>query len=201
MCVIDGFECLRHDAIVGGNDQHNDVRGLGSARTHAGKRFVTGSIKKHDLAAIRGRLRVLHRNFIRADVLGDASRFASGDVGRANRIQQCSLAVIDVAHNCDHGRTRHAFAAPFFPGSGVRNFFCGLLFESDYIRIRTEEAGHFAGQFGVESLIDRCKNPARQQARDQILSANPQLFSQVFYADSFRNRDAARDRLRLIRQR
>ena len=52
--VIDGFERLRHDAVVGRNDQHNDVGGLRSAGTHAGKRFVAGRIEEHDLAAVGG---------------------------------------------------------------------------------------------------------------------------------------------------
>ena len=50
--VIDGFERLRHHAVIGGHDQHDDVGGLGAARTHAGEGFVTGRIEEHDLAAV-----------------------------------------------------------------------------------------------------------------------------------------------------
>ena len=48
--VIDGFERLRHHAVIGSHDQHDDVGGLGAARTHAGEGFVTRRIEEHDLA-------------------------------------------------------------------------------------------------------------------------------------------------------
>ena len=115
MSVINGFESLRHDAIISGDDQHNDIGGFGSARTHAGKGFVTGRVEKDNLAAIRRRLLVLNRDFIRADMLRDSTSFASGDIGGANRIQQSGLAVINVAHDGDNGRTRHAFALRLLP--------------------------------------------------------------------------------------
>ena len=54
--VVDGFEGLRHDAVVGRHHQHDDVGGFGSARTHARERFVTGRVEKHNLAAERRRL-------------------------------------------------------------------------------------------------------------------------------------------------
>ena len=56
MRVIDGFDRLRHHAIIGSHDQHDDVSGLGAARTHASEGFVTGRIEKHNLAAERRRL-------------------------------------------------------------------------------------------------------------------------------------------------
>ena len=110
--VIDGFERLRHHAVIGGDHQHDDVGCLGSARTHAGKGFVTGRIEEHNLASEGRRLLVLNRNFVRADVLRNSARFASGNVGRADRIEQRGFTVIDVTHDGDHRRTRNSFAAP-----------------------------------------------------------------------------------------
>ena len=40
-----------------------------------------------------------------ADVLRDAARFAGHDVGLADAVEQEGLAVVDVAHDGDHGRT------------------------------------------------------------------------------------------------
>jgi len=48
--VVDGFDGLGHDAVIGGGDEHDDVGGFGSARTHAGEGFVTGRIEEDDLA-------------------------------------------------------------------------------------------------------------------------------------------------------
>ena len=45
-------------------------------------------------------------HLVGADVLGDAASFASDNVRGAQRIEQRCLAVIDVAHDSDHRRTR-----------------------------------------------------------------------------------------------
>ena len=174
--VVDSLKRLRHDTVVGRHHQHNDVGGFGAARTHAGERFVARRVEEYDLSAVGRGLLVLHRDFVGADVLGDATSFAAGHVGGANGIEQRGLAVIDVAHDGDHGRARNAFAGrAFLAGGGVGNFLGGLLFEGDHVRIRSEEACHFAGQFSVESLIDGGENAAHQQARDQILGAHSQV--------------------------
>ena len=95
--VIDGFEGLRHDAVVGRHHQHHDVGDLGAAGAHAGEGFVAGRIDEDDLAAV-----LLH--VIGADVLRDAAGFLAGHVGYADGVEQRGLAVIDVAHDGDHGR-------------------------------------------------------------------------------------------------
>ncbi len=106
--VIDGFQRLRHHAVVSRNHQHDDVRDLRSASTHAGKRFVTRRVEEDDLAPEGRRVGVGDRNFVGADVLRDAAGFAFSDVGRTNRVEQAGLAMIDVAHDGDHRRTRHS---------------------------------------------------------------------------------------------
>jgi hypothetical protein len=76
--------------------------------------------------------------------------------------------------------------------------FRSLFFEGDDFGVGSEEARHLAGQFRVERLIDGREHAAHHQARDHILGANAQLLGQVFYRDSFRNRDVPRDRRRLV---
>src|SRR5262249_8777151 len=63
----------------------------------------------------------------------------------------------------------------------------------------SEEARHLTCQFGVERLIDRGKNAAGEQARDKVLCADIQLLREIFYADTFRDRNVACDRQRLVR--
>ncbi len=52
--VIDGFEGLGHDAVVGCDYDYDDVGDLGSAGTHAGEGLVTGGVEEDDLAAEGG---------------------------------------------------------------------------------------------------------------------------------------------------
>ena len=135
-------------------------------------------------------------------MLRDAAGFAAGNVGQADGVEQRGFAVIDVAHDGDHGRTRHTFGGgAFFTRGGVGDFFRRLFFEGDHVGVGSEEARHFAGQFGVERLVDGGEYAASQQARDQIFGADSELFRQILDADAFRNGDAARDRLRLVGER
>ena len=165
--MINGFDRLRHNAVIGGHNQNHDVSGLGAASPHAGEGFVTGRIEEYDLAAVRRRLLVQNRYLVCANMLRDATGFASGHVGQPDGIEQRGLAVIHVTHDGHHRRTRDTFRRDaFLAGSSLRNFFGSLLFEGDHIGIRAEEARHLAGKFRVEGLIDGSEHTAGQQARN-----------------------------------
>ena len=62
--------------------------------------------------------------------------------------------MIDVAHDGDYGRTGNGFGAFLAALGGFGCVFCGLLFEGDDFGVGSEEARHFAGEFGVEGLVD-----------------------------------------------
>ena len=53
-------------------------------------------------------MRLFDLDGIGADVLRDAARFALGDARLADGVEQRGLAVIDVAHDRDDRRARHA---------------------------------------------------------------------------------------------
>ena len=99
--VIDRLDGLRHDAVVGGDHQDDDVGDLGAAGAHGGEGGVAGRVDEGDLLAV-----VL--DLIGADVLGDAAGLAGDDVGLADGVEQRGLAVVDVAHDGDDRRARHA---------------------------------------------------------------------------------------------
>ena len=46
--VVDRFHRLRHDAVVGGDHQHDDVGDLGAAGAHRGERGVARRIDEGD---------------------------------------------------------------------------------------------------------------------------------------------------------
>ena len=160
---------------------------------------MTGGIEEYDLTTVSRGLFILDSYFVRADMLGNAAGFAFRHTGEADRVQKGGLAVIHVAHNRDHRWPRcHLDSGFFSAGSSVDILRC-LFLKRDHIRFRPEEAGNFAGQFRVERLIDGGKNAAREQTRDEILSPDFQLLSEILNADSFCDRDVARDGQRLIR--
>ena len=90
---------LRHDAVVGGDDEHGDVGHLRAAGAHGGEGLVAGRVEERDQAAVVVGL-------VRADVLGDPARLGRDDRRLADRVEQRRLAVVDVAHDRHDRRAR-----------------------------------------------------------------------------------------------
>ncbi len=132
-------------------------------------------------------------------MLGNAARFARGNVGFADGVEQRSLAVIDVAHDRDHGRARHFELVGVL---GFEHFFDGLVgqlfFVADDGGRRAELGGHILHHLGIERLVHGDEDAAHQQRRDQVLGADFELLRQVLHADAFGDGDLAGDGQRLV---
>ena len=148
--MIDCLKRLRHNPVVGGNNQNHNIRHLRTAGAHAGERLVTRRIDEDDLA-------IVLLDVVRADVLRNAAGFPSGHVGLTDCVKQRSLSVIDVAHDRDHGRAADEIGGFL----GLFDILRALLFVADLVRRRTELARQLLGEFDVESLIDRRENLLR----------------------------------------
>ena len=106
--VVDRLDGLRHDAVVRGDDEHDDVGRLRTAGAHLGERLVARCVEEHDVAVTSV------RDLVGPDVLGDATGLARGDARLADRVEQRGLAVVDVPHDRDDRRTGSRA-----PGRGV----------------------------------------------------------------------------------
>ena len=53
--VVERLDGLGHDAVVGRDDQHDDVGGLGAAGAHGGERLVARGVDEGDQAAVLAR--------------------------------------------------------------------------------------------------------------------------------------------------
>ncbi len=71
--VVDGFDRLGHDAVVGRHHQDHDVGDVGPPGAHGGERLVTGRVDERDPVPS-------HLDLVGTDVLGDASGFAGHHV-------------------------------------------------------------------------------------------------------------------------
>ena len=94
--MVDGLDRLGHHTVVGGHDQHHDVGGTRAPGPHGRERLVTGSVDE-------GERPVIALDLIGTDVLGDPARLAVDHVRVADPVEQQRLAVVDVAHDGDHG--------------------------------------------------------------------------------------------------
>ena len=95
--VVDRLDRLRHHAVVGGHHDHGDVGDLGAAGAHGREGLVARRVEEGDRVAVVVDL-------VGADVLRDAAGLAGRHLGLADGVEQRGLAVVDVAHDRDHGR-------------------------------------------------------------------------------------------------
>ncbi len=179
--VVDGFLGLRHDAIVRSDDQHHDVGNFCSACTHAGERFVAGSVNENHST-------IVDLNFVSANVLGDAASFARGNIFGANGVQQTGLAVVDVAHYGDDRRTRLEIFLGLFLGDFEHHF----VFERDDGDDAVERFGELGGSRRIERLVDAGENSLVEKNFEQFLCAHVELFGEFANGNAFGDLDIAR---------
>ena len=79
--MVDGFEGLGHDPIVGGHHQDHDVGDLGAAGAHHGECLVTRGVEEDDLT-------LADIDVVGADVLRDAACLALGHLGLADGVEE-----------------------------------------------------------------------------------------------------------------
>src|SRR4051812_10448191 len=96
--VVERLDRLRHDAVVSGDHQDDDVGHLRATGTHRGERLVTRGVDEGDRALLALQL---GDDLVGADVLGDAAGLPRHHVGVADRVQQLGLPVVDVTHDGD----------------------------------------------------------------------------------------------------
>ena len=87
--VTDGFLSLRHDTIVCGDNQYNDVGYVGTTSTHFGERFVTGCIDEGDFL-------VTFFDLVGTDVLSNTTGFTGDHIDADQGIQQRCFSVVNV---------------------------------------------------------------------------------------------------------
>ena len=97
--MIDGFDRLGHDPVVGGDDEHHDVGDLGAAGAHGREGLVARGVDEGDQLAVA-------LDLVGADVLGDAAGLTGHDVSGADAVEEERLAVVHVAHDRDDRRAR-----------------------------------------------------------------------------------------------
>jgi hypothetical protein len=85
--VLDGFNGLRHDAIVSGDDEDHNVGSLGAAGAHHGEGFVTRRIQEDYPTSFAWVFRVRYLYAVSTDVLRNATCFSGGYIGGANTVK------------------------------------------------------------------------------------------------------------------
>ena len=142
--VIQGFHGLRLHAVVRSDHQDDDVRHVGTAGAHGAEGGVTGGVEESEFENFLFPLRVGETDGVSTDVLRDAAGLALDHVGVADGVEEGGLAVVDVTHDGDHGRTR------------LKVFILVLDIELDLLLDRADAFAFGAFlQFKLESVLGR----------------------------------------------
>ena len=96
--VVDGLDGLGHDAVDRGDHQDDDI-GDCAPRARIIVNASWPGVSRNTMSALAA------ARPVGADVLGDAAVFACGHVGGADGVEELGLAVVDMAHDRDDGRT------------------------------------------------------------------------------------------------
>ena len=180
--MADRFFGLRHDAVVGGHHENNQIRDLRAARAHLCERGMARRVEERDLLA------VLQLHLIGADMLGDAAGFARDHIGLAQRIEQRSLAVVDMAHDGDDRRTgRHLGGVVVFAFQTFENVGFGDALDGVAVF-----GGDEFGGVGIDHIVLRDHHAVFHQHLDDVDRAARHAVRKFGDRDGFRNRDFAR---------
>ena len=190
--MVDRLDCLRHDAVVRSDDQHNDIRNGRAARAHGGKRFVSGRIEEGNRLAS-------DRDGICADMLRNAARFALGDIRAPDLVEKRRLAVVDVPHHRNHRRTGHIiFIACGFCLINFAERFLGGLFRF-ILQFDPQIGGDIGGGIVIERIVDRLCDPLFEQPLCDLDGRDAKFFAEYLQRDVFRRHDGMFDLDRLHR--
>ncbi len=191
--MVNGFDRLGHDAVVGGHDENDDVRHLGAARPHGREGFMARRIQKCDLLPV-------DRNSIGTDVLRDSACFALGHLRLPDRIQERRFPVIDMAHNGDDRRPGlQALIALTRLHHGLQKFVPGL-FDGD-LDLDAGFFGNHRGRIHIHRLIEGEHLPHLHQLSHNVSRTLPDQLGEFLDGRPQRNLDALSPRLGNLRRR
>ena len=173
--MLNGFHGLRHDAVIGSHHQHHDIGGCGTAGTHGGKRGMARGVNEGDNAALLG----LH--MIGTDLLGNAAGLSGSNLGLSDIVQEGGLAVVYMAHDGHHRRTRLGMAGHVTVGE---HLFLQLVFLAEN-NLVSHFLGHHLSGFLVNHLVDGHHVAELHDHLDNLGSLYGHLFGKLGNGNGF----------------
>jgi hypothetical protein len=184
--VVDRLDRLRHDAVVGGDDEDDEIGDFCAPRAHRGKRLMARRVEEGNAAAV-------DLNVVRADMLCDAAGLAFRHVRAADRVEKRGFAVVDVAHDRNDGRPRLERRLGLF--DLVLDLELGFRVERDVLDLMIELGRDQCRGVGVEHLVDGGHHAHLHELLDDIARLDAHVAREVADADYFRDADYALARL------
>ena len=192
--VRDRLLRLRHDAVVGGDDEDGDV-GRPSRRGRACAVNASWPGVSRNVT-----FRPSTRDLVRADVLRDPAGLGLDHLGVADRVEQRRLAVVDVAHDRDDGRPRDEVLRVVLDDSGSTSSSSACLI----VTSRFSSAASSSTSSSVSDCVAVFRRAEAHQDLDDVLHPDAERLREVADGDARleADRPGRRDDLaRLLRRR
>ena len=181
--VVNRLDGLGHDAIVGSDDQDDDIGDLGTTGTHGGERLVTRGVDEGDDA-------VVDLDLGGANGLRDAASLALGDAGVADGVKQRGLAVVNVTHDGDDRGARQQVRGVVVEREGV------LLLLAHDLDLTAQVVGDELDEVVGHRLGEGQRVAEKEQALDDVVGGNAEKLGEL--GDSGALRDLDRVELRQV---
>ena len=140
--MIDSFDGLRHNTIIGCNNEDNNIGDLCTPSPKRSKCLMAGRIEKCNVLPLQG-------DFIRSYMLCDAACFSFSYFCLPYSIKQRGLTVVDMAHNGNHRRPEDE-VLPFFDKlANDIHLLCRGEFDLDAEMVSNEH-----GRIRIDRLVD-----------------------------------------------
>ena len=161
--MVDRFDCLWHDIIVGSHNDNRDIRHLGTTGTHGGKSLMARRIQERDTTP------ALQLHVVSTDVLRDTSCLTGNYVCITDVIQQRGLTMVNVSHHSHDRRTRHPvfFVVVFFVGLDGFHHFGTYIFG-----LETEFFSYDINCFRIQTLVNGNHDTDTHTSTDNLRHRN-----------------------------
>ena len=179
---LDALLGLRHNAVVRRHDEDGDVGDLGTAGAHRAERGMARGVEERDLLARK-------LDLIGRDLLGDAARFARGDVLLANPVHERRLAVVDVTEERNDRRARLQRLRRIFRNQVVRinrlqdRRGRGLVARMLDRHLETVLLRDLRRNGRLDALVDGRQDLEAHQVRNQPVRLDVQLRREILHDD------------------
>ena len=159
--MVDSFFGLRHHVVIGSHNDDGDIRCLGTAGTHGGKRFVTRSIEERNLAP------VFQCHVVSTDMLRDTTRLTGNNICLTDIVEQRGLTVVYVTHHRYNRSTRlQIFLGIFFLND------CLSHFRTYIFCLETEFFRYHIDCFRIQTLVDGNHHADAHTSGDNLRNGN-----------------------------
>ena len=181
--MLDSLDGLRLDAIIGSDDQDDDISRSCTTRTHRCKGRVPGRIQKCNFSLV-------DVDRVRTDMLGDTAGLAGRDLGVAYVIEQSGLAMIDVSHDGNDW-------CPYDLITGWRLIcqqVCIDIRAADRLGDMTQLFHHQDRSVLIDDLVNRHHRAHVEQDLDDFIALHCHLLRKLRHGNAFGNLDLADNR-------